>query len=476
MGRLRGHVDRADKLLIAGWALDEDQPEVRPLVQVSQRGQVVAATRSFLPLPQLRASLSLPASPHPPFYGWQIALPLANGIAPDLPFSVTVVGAADPAANGTNRVIRTVERMDREAEADLAAAPLVQLDYHTTGEGVRFNLRATQGAEERDLTLAIGRQTPPRLEVRSLPAAPPFGRRGLRFTAMIPRRLLTASPRLALPLRLRFPGDETDTRANFHHRLRGLFLPRSLYDAGARRLPVPDEAVMRRVLGPRTAPAQYLAGGITTFLQIDALARRATGRAITEFACVVDASPGCGRVLRHFAESAEGLGLPPPAPEGRRLVALDPDPASLAWCRGALEGLAEFRPLPRGQRFDLPEASVDLLYGPGALGALGEFEQQLWLAEARRVLRPGGLAIVSVNAEAAACRQPTGLALPFVERFGLFDAVEDPAAGPEGGRMAFVGRGYIRTMWSRHLQVLEVVPAAAEGFLQDWVVLRRRAG
>lgn len=472
MGRLRGHVDRADKLLIAGWALDEDQPEVRPLVQVMQRGQVVAAVRTFLPLPQLRASLALPASPSPPAYGWQIALPLANGIAPDLPFSVVVVGTTDPAANGANRVIKTVERMDPEAAADLAGAPLVQLDYHTTAEALRFNLRATQPAEECDLSLMIGRQTPPRLEARALPASPPFGRRGVRFTGAIPRRLLTASPRHALPLRLRFPGDETDTRLNFHHRMRTLFLPRSLYDASARLLPLPDEATMQQTLGPRTAPAQYLAGGITAFLQIDALTRRVAGQPLTAFPTILDAAPGCARILRHFAESAGRLGLPP-RPEGARLLALDPDPASLAWCEARLEGLAAFRALARGGRFDLPEASVDLIYGMGGLAGLGEFDQHLWLAEARRVLRPGGLAIVSVNAEAAAYRQASGIGLPFLERFGQFDALEDPQAGE--GRVAFLTRAHLRAMWPRHLLPVEVVPAAANGFIQDWVVLRRRA-
>lgn len=470
--RLMGHVDRADSLAILGWALDLDDLAAPPLVRVIQRGEVVAATRPRLPVPGLHRRLGLRDARHPPLHGWQITLPLAGGIAPDLPFDLTLRADGRPMQGGAGLVIRPLAAMDAEAAADLAATPMVQIGFGIEGEAVQVTARALQTAPPQPLTLLVGNQPPRLLERMEVPAAPPFHRPGIAFRCTIPRARLERHARAALPVRLHYPGDEAETPAAFHHRLRTLWLPRDLFTRAEGGLPLPPEDGMRRIGGPEISAPLYRVGGLSCFLQLDALARRHAGRRLTQFPHVVDWGTGCARVLRHFAESAGPLGLPQAMRQ--RLTGLDIDPVNIDWCREALPDLAGWGVL-RPEGFDLPPASVDLLFGISVMTHLTEHDQQRWLAEIRRVLRPGGLAILTVHGEAALFRDPASLALPFVERFGSFDGIADPALGPERARhyrASYQARGYLREAWSRHLEILEIIPAA-NGFLQDYVALRR---
>jgi len=360
--------------------------------------------------------------------------------------------------------------MDAEAAADLAAAPMVQIGFGLEGEAVQVTARALQTDPPRALTLLVGNQPPRALERVEVPAGPPFHRPGIGFRCTIPRARLDRHARAALPVRLHYPGDEAETPAAFHHRLRTLWLPRDLFAAPAG--PLPPEDAMRRIGGPDVSAPLYRVGGLSCFVQLDALARRHAGRRLTQFPHVVDWGTGCARVLRHFAESAGPLGLPQAMRQ--RLTGLDIDAESIGWCAGALPGLADWGVL-RPEGFDLPPASVDLLLGISVMTHLTEHDQQRWLAEIRRVLRPGGLAILTAHGEAAIFRDPATLALPFVERFGSFDGIGDAALGPARARhyrASYQARGYLREAWSRHLEILEIIPAA-NGFLQDYVVLRR---
>ena len=428
MARLLGHVERADKMMLTGWALDAEAPAARPLLQVVQRGEVVAAARPHQRIPDLLGRLGLPPGPHPPLHGWTIPLPLTGGLAPDIAFSVIFAETGRPLEGGEDLIIPTLRRIDAEAARDLAGSILVRMDVAVEPEGVRLHVRALQTDPPRPLTLEVGKGAPRDVAVIEMPKAPPFGRAAVGFRCRIPRARIENLQRPSVPVRLRFPGDEEDTPANFHHRLRTLHLPRSLYAEADRRLPLPAMEHMRRIGGPEADPHHFLMQGLTNFLQLDALVQRHAGRRLTRLPCVVDWGVGCGRVLRHFAESAAGLGLP--APDGQRLVGLDVDPVGLGWCRTYLGAVAEFG-LLRPDGFDLPSGSVDLLYGISVMTHLTELDQHVWLTEIARVLKPGGLAILTIHGEFALYGQPASMALPFVERFGFFDGLADAALGED---------------------------------------------
>ncbi len=474
MARLMGQVERVDGLALAGWALDAEDLAARPLVQVLQDGAVVAVTRPRLPQPLLRPRLGLTTEGPPPLHGWQIPLPIGAGIAPDRPFDV-VLGAERVAAGGGSAcVIPALAGLDPEVAADLAASPLAQITIGVHAGHVAVTARAVQTVPARDLQLTIGKRPPGRMTMRPLPPASPFLRPGVLFESRIARGRIEAMPGHALPVRLRFPGDDEATRLNAHHALRAVWLPRTLFDdAPPGGLPLPPEALMRRAGGLSATREGYRIGGLTAFQQLDLLTRQHAGRRVTRFATILDWGVGSGRVLRHFAESAGPLGLP--AREGQRLIGVDTDATAIDWCREALGGIASFLP-PRDDGFDLPAESVDLLYGIDVMAHLTERDQHRWLGEIRRVLKPGALAILTVNGEVAAALDLTGFAQGFLPRFGFFDGIPDRSLGEAAVpryRTSFHARAYLRRVWGEAFEILDIVPVASG--LQDVVVLRRPA-
>lgn len=473
MARLLGHVDRVDGFALVGWALDAEDLAARPLVQVVQDGMVVAATRPRLPLPQLRRTLGLPVEGPPPLYGWQLALPIGSGVAPDRAFDIVLGEARAPMEAGAGRIITSLGALDPEVLEDLAATPLAQISVGVHEGHVAVTARVVQTVPPRELQLTFGRNPPRRVGARPLPPSSPFLRPGMLFESRIPRGRIESLPAHALPLRVRFAGDDADTRLNGHNALRALWLPRTLFTPDAPgTLPLPPDALLRRIGGPAATRDAYRVGGLTTFLQLDLLARRHAGRRLTRFPTILDWGVGCARVLRHFAESAGPLGLPPQ--EGGRLIGVDIDAAAIDWCRESLGGIAEFA-RPEGDGFDLPGESVDLLYGISVMTHLTERDQQLWLAEIRRVLKPGAIAILTVHGEVAAALDLSGFAAGFVPRFGFFDGIADRALGDDRVtryRTSFHARPYLRRVWGEAFEILDIVPAA-NGFLQDFVVLRR---
>jgi hypothetical protein len=106
---------------------------------------------------------------------------------------------------------------------------------------------------------------------------------------------------------------------------------------------------------------------------------------------------------------------------------------------------------------------------------LSEHHQFLWLREIRRIVKPGGCVILTIHGEKTFYENPASFALPFVERFGIFDGISDDALGANLDRYyraTFHSRSYIKENWSKFFDILDVIPVS-NAFLQDYVVLRR---
>jgi SAM-dependent methyltransferase len=242
---------------------------------------------------------------------------------------------------------------------------------------------------------------------------------------------------------------------------------------------VPDPENIHRVSGPSSNATHYLIGGLTTFLQLNAMTMRHFKRPITAFPVVVDWGVGCARVMRHFFESSDIVGG---QGNSQRLVGLDIDEKNIDWCLSHMGGMGEYSTLGF-DGFDLETNSVDLVYGISILTHLSEFHQHLWLSEIARILRPGGCAILTTHGEFIVygehlTSQSVGIFYPFVDKFGFFDGIPDTALGTNLDtyyRASYHSRDYIRTNWQRYLEIVDFV-VAANAFRQDFVVLRKRAG
>lgn len=242
--------------------------------------------------------------------------------------------------------------------------------------------------------------------------------------------------------------------------------------------PVPPRRLRARAGVP--AVREYRDGGVRAAREL-AEALGAAGHALPADGEVLDFGCGAGRVLPHL------LALAP----GARGTGCDVDAGAIAWAADhrpeASWVLSSFEPpLPLGaERFAL-------VYAISVFSHLAAGLQERWLAELARVLRPGGVALLSVHGPSAFEAFRSGAArtawcAPEVfERGPLGDGdfvfapyqrtpwtVGDlPGVGADYG-LAFHGHGYLRRVWGREFEVDAVSVRALTGW-QDLVVCIRR--
>jgi len=153
-------------------------------------------------------------------------------------------------------------------------------------------------------------------------------------------------------------------------------------------LPFPPEKLIHTVAGTPDTAWFWQGGRLGAQTLTDLLARR--GIDLTTCAAILDFGCGCGRVIRHLAA------LAPRA----RLHGTDYNPALIRWCRTHLAlPDATFSRNDLAPPTSLPDAGFDLVYAFSVFTHLTEPLQHAWLAELRRVTRPGGLILITTHGE-----------------------------------------------------------------------------
>jgi SAM-dependent methyltransferase len=239
-----------------------------------------------------------------------------------------------------------------------------------------------------------------------------------------------------------------------------------------------------RELGAAPEPEVFLWTGLvdlTTVLELYER-HRITG-AHAECTDILDFGCGCGRLLRFFTHAAGSW----------RAVGSDVDATIAGWCQENLKGTETY---VNGVMPPLHHAdgSFDLVYSLSVFTHLNEAEATAWLHELGRVLRPGGLLIVTTHGvhtleiirNSAMHQQMFGIDRAEVERIlGSFgqthfvfkrydDSVIKRAQTSVDYGNAFIHPDYAREHWSdEYFEVCDILPAALRGW-QDIVVLRRR--
>lgn len=244
------------------------------------------------------------------------------------------------------------------------------------------------------------------------------------------------------------------------------------------RLPVPPSHLRARV-GSRGIGRFIRIGGRWAVRLQQGVSGR-TGRAMTDFAPVLDFGCGAGRTLRHLAPGTRSV-----------FHGCDVDAEAVAWLAA---NFPEVAAVPNGDPpLPYPDGTFGLVYAISVFTHLDEELQFRWLAELRRILRQGGLALFSVQGENALRLFTSGrmlvspnLADRLVRRSPLdpsgfiHEPYDDLAnrseayPGIEGVYgLAFHGEGYLREKWSRFFDVLGVDRTGLDS-LQDLVILRKR--
>ena len=238
--------------------------------------------------------------------------------------------------------------------------------------------------------------------------------------------------------------------------------------------PVPPRRLRARAGAPGVR--EYREGGAQGALELAATLRDAGGEIVGADA-ILDFGCGAGRVLPHVS------GLAPEA----ACAGCDVDQAAIEWAAAHRPGpcwaLSSFEPpLP------FHPAAFDLVYSVSVFSHLGRGLQERWLAELARVLRPGGVALLSVHGPSAFeafrrgrvrtawCPPAVFAREPLREHDFVFTPYvrspwtvgELPGVGRDYG-LAFHGHGFIRETWGRHFAVGPIAVRALTGW-QDLVV------
>jgi hypothetical protein len=151
--------------------------------------------------------------------------------------------------------------------------------------------------------------------------------------------------------------------------------------------PFPDADRRYRVIGNRDLEGFRLTG-YTDFRRLEEAAKAIGGKALDDFAAVLDRGVGCGRISRYLGERV-----------GERLTGCDIDADNVKWCSEHLPG----RFVVTGLKPPLPfmDAEFDFVIGLSIFTHFREPMQDVWLAELARVTRAGAILLMTVHGETA---------------------------------------------------------------------------
>jgi len=227
----------------------------------------------------------------------------------------------------------------------------------------------------------------------------------------------------------------------------------------------PSEENYVRTAGNVYGPEALIFTGLTHAYAINAIAQRLLGK---QDLTVADWGVGFGRIAMPFKRVINAAAT---------IIGFDVDRLNLAWC---LQNLPDIEVRQCGLYPPLPidDASLDLVYGYSVMTHLTEAAQEVWLRELRRVIKPGGICILTTTGEhlLKITNVRTAEVLKQLAWSGLSDIRNDN--GPLGSSLDKKGyyrgtlqlRQQVETAWAHHFEIVNYLPFA---FPQDAVVMRR---
>ena len=206
---------------------------------------------------------------------------------------------------------------------------------------------------------------------------------------------------------------------------------------------------------------KYYEGGLDTARWlVDMLERHLSleGKSVLDWGC------GPGRIIRHLPEVTHRQCL---------FFGTDYNPDAVSWCNENLPGV-RFTLNSLEARLPYPDHAMDVIYGISIFTHLSEASHNAWIAELRRVLRPGGVLLLTTQGE------PFKSKLTRKEK-SRFNAGKIVVRGQvrEGHRTysAFHPPAFIRQLF-KDMAVLEHItqlPKSGSSIPQDVWVVRKNA-
>lgn len=236
-------------------------------------------------------------------------------------------------------------------------------------------------------------------------------------------------------------------------------------------LPWPGDELVLRVTGGTNRETFY-ASGRQSVHDINA-ALGVVGTRLDQYSSILDFGCGCGRILLWLSDLGEGC----------TLHGVDIDERAIRWADENIPW-ARFKvnqPLPP---FDYPDQHFDLVFNHSVFTHIDESYQDQWLAELRRVTKPGGHVLLTVHGEAAFAEFESNVARAggdarwmreALGRDGILFLKDDPFVGgpfPDFYHSTFHAPWYVFAHWGRFFSVRAYLPRRSLNF-QDFVLLER---
>ncbi len=222
-------------------------------------------------------------------------------------------------------------------------------------------------------------------------------------------------------------------------------------------LPIPPPYLMYQVVA-HTDWRYFLQSGEDS-MRIFAEAADRNGGSFRNARRILDLGVGCGRIARHASKFTNA-----------DMFGTDYNPRLVRWCAANLKGRYSVNRLE--PPLDFQGAYFDIAYLYSVFTHLRRTTQDAWLAELARVLRPGGLAMVTFHDEDHPSLPTIGLSSEAVLERGFI--VHHDAAEGSNFMATFQSRAVFTQQASAHFDVLEIVRSTESGLGQALSVLRRR--
>jgi len=174
----------------------------------------------------------------------------------------------------------------------------------------------------------------------------------------------------------------------------------------------------------------------------------------------LDFGSGAGRIARWISKEIR--------PEA--LYCVDTDAGAIAWARRRLP-IAEFRESGAAPPLAFSQATMDVIYTVSVLTHMDESQNLEWLTEFRRLLRPGGLLLVSSHGPELTFTRPD-LTVEQHETLGRRGFLFAPGDSGFNEDTAFHTWDYMTAAWRSLFEPLAYVPFGLTRF-QDLSVWRR---
>jgi len=178
-------------------------------------------------------------------------------------------------------------------------------------------------------------------------------------------------------------------------------------------------------------------------------ALRKVGCDLAKLERVLDFGCGCGRTLIHMKE------LAPHA----QFDGTDIDARAIDWCKEHLR-FATFRVGQASPPTDYAPDSFDFIYAISVFTHLDAPYQFQWLEELRRIAKPGGVLLLTVDSSLAG------------EKDFVFQRSYEDGLFPAWYQNAFHSEKYVRENFGRYFEVLGYLPRGMNEH-QDVVLLRK---